>query len=365
MRASFLDGPSLARRIPSLMRSCDKLDIAIAYVKINGLRVLFKNIENFLEKGSTLNIVFGFSSRYGITDKKSAEALLKLSRKKNVNVRKYDNPGFHPKLFIFNGENPCVLIGSSNLTGSALSTNAEANILIENVDDKLLDEVNVYFNHYFSFAPKISKKIVSSYKPRIVLRNTKKVRGITEDFLPSPLSMKEELDITKPRNLWKIAPGRDAEFWHEWFDEIDDDGEGFVAIGWDVGDLDKHDYKSLNEKVKEKSEIWNEIKEEKTNVAYVTNQLWDFHTKIKQGDIFIIYSETRILGIAEVAKNSRYQYKGNDFIQYENQMNVTYKWYEYWPRRASSRIINVLGKRGTLRKINEKWLWDEILDFIK
>jgi len=36
MKVVFLDGPSLAEKIPQLMVSCTGLDMAMAYVKIGG-----------------------------------------------------------------------------------------------------------------------------------------------------------------------------------------------------------------------------------------------------------------------------------------------------------------------------------------
>jgi len=140
MKVSFLNGPSLFEKLPELMASCSQLDVAMAYVKIGGLRTLLKNADKLIKRGAPLRIVFGLSSRQGITDKESAESLLKLRKHKNVVVKKWNSSGFHPKLFIFHGAHPCIVVGSANLTEAAQSNNAEANMLVEEADPQLLQE---------------------------------------------------------------------------------------------------------------------------------------------------------------------------------------------------------------------------------
>jgi len=364
MKVTFLDGPSLAEKFPELIDSCRGLDIAIAYIKMSGLRTFLKNLDVFMKRGSLLRIVFGLSSRQGITDKESAENLLKLSKHSNVDVRKINHSGFHPKLFIFNGAHPCIVVGSANLTEAAQSTNAEANLLIENADNQLLESALTFFKHYFDTAPKLKRKDVDLYKPRERRGDRVFFGGQKEDTLPSPLRRKNELEMIWPNKLWKIAPGSDAHCWEEWVNAIDDDGEGMVAIGWDVGDLVDFDtYDSLREAVKQKAEDdWNRNWGRKIKVKYVTDQLWTFKNDISIGDVFVVYSESRVLGIAIVTEESKYQYKGSRSISYENQINVKYKWYKEWITRADDKIVETLGKQGTLRLVEEDWLWDYLVE---
>lgn len=71
MKINFLDGPTLARELPRLVSSCNRLDVAMAYVKTNGLNTLLKNVDRLLTRGGSFRMVFGLSARHGITDKKS------------------------------------------------------------------------------------------------------------------------------------------------------------------------------------------------------------------------------------------------------------------------------------------------------
>ncbi len=362
----FLDGPSLANRLPRLVRTSAKIDIAMAYVKISGLRTLMKNAESLLNRGGSLRIVFGLSTRHGITDKESAESLLQLSSQRNVHVKKWNHCGFHPKLLIFHGNPTFIVVGSANLTEAAQSTNAEANILVEDPDPQVLKDAEKFFTYYFDSAPILRRKDVEAYKHRIIQRNKTTPAGTTkEDELPSPPQRKHELSEMRPNNVWKIAPGRDARCWDEWVQAIDEDEEGIVAIGWnETGSLNNFkSYEALREMVaKRAEELWNKEWETTTNVKYATDQLWAFRNNIKKGDVFIVYSESRVLGVAEVTAESKYRYEKAGPISYAHQINVKYRWYKQWPQRADQRIIDTLGKQGTLRLVKEKWLWDYLIN---
>jgi len=160
------------------------------------------------------------------------------------------------------------------------------------------------------------------------------------------------------------CPGRDARYWFEWLKNIDEDGEGFIAIGWDeAGDLkDFRSYESLRQAVARTAKtVWDIDSDRKTNVKYVTDQLWAFKTAFSPGDVFIVYSESRVFGIAQVTSKSQYKYQEISTISYGYQMNVKYWWYSKWPRRADDRLVDTSGKQGTLKRIDEKWLWDYLI----
>ena len=365
MKVHFLDGPALADKLPQLVQRSTSLDIAMAYVKISGLRTLMKSANSLLRRDRPLRIVFGLSSRYAITDKESAHALLDLSKEENVTVRKWNHCGFHPKLLIFHGNPTSIVVGSANLTEAAQSTNAEANILIEDPEPQVLKDAEQFFAHYFNTAPALKRKDVEKYERRVTKRNENSSFGaLNEDNLPSPMQRRHELASMKPNKIWKIAPGKDARCWDEWVQAIDEDGEGIVAIGWnEVGSLDNFKTKEeLREAVaKTAEEIWNKEWDTQTDVEYTTKHLWTFRHEILKGDVFIVYSESRVLGIAEVEEQPEYIYEDSGAISYAHQIRVKYRWYKQWPQRADQRIIDTLGKQGTLKLVEENWLWNHLL----
>lgn len=362
MNVRFLEAKDVARELPKLISSCDELLIAMAYVKINGLKHIMPELVSLLSRGASLKIIFGLSHAFGVTDKESAKELFDLSKHKNAEVHKFNNPGFHPKLFIFQKQNPSVLIGSSNITESAQSTNSEANVLIENPDQEFLENVNLYFYRHLSDAPILSKTDISQYNPPKILIKKKKRRKIPIDHLPTPLTIINEVKNLSPPTLWKISPGQDASHWKNWYEAINEKGNGVIALGWDIGDLERINQKEeARKKVRiNAKQYWNRGRKRKVSVGYATNQLWMLKEEIQTEDLVVIYSRRRIFGIAEVLEKSPYTYKYLDSIDYPNQLKVRYLWYHYWPEPSEQKIINTLGKQGTLKRIEEKWVWDYI-----
>jgi predicted Mrr-cat superfamily restriction endonuclease len=135
-------------------------------------------------------------------------------------------------------------------------------------------------------------------------------------------------------------------------------------MGWnEIGNLGNFKTKDqLREAVdKTAEEIWNKIWPRETDVNYTTKQLWAFRNEISKGDVFIVYSESRVLGIAEVEAEPEYMYEETGRISYAHRIKVKYRWYKQWPGRTDQRIVDTLGKQGTLKLVEEAWLWKYLL----
>ena len=354
MKTCFLDGPSLAERLRPLAERCDDLDVAMAYVKEPGLESLFCGVNPLIKRGGRLRIVFGLAERLGITDRKAAECLLKLSNEHaNVDVKKLNNGGFHPKLLIFHGSPSFLIVGSANLTGAAQSTNAEANLLVEDPSDELMDDANNFFDRYFASAPRLTRTTRAGLQ--VHARDTgvpAGPKGSREDCLPLP---------PQPEILPACCASLD-DCPRQWCQgvacvarEIREGGEGFVAMGWnEVGSLDGFATKNdLRRKVAETAEqVWNKSWPRKTKVKYATDQLWDFRNETREGDQFIVYSKCRVLGIAEITGALEYQYRPGSDSSY-HQITVRYTRHWKWPGRADEEVIATLGKQGTLMKVEK------------
>lgn len=205
MEIFFVDAPSFVDTLKNLLSNCTQLDIAMAYVKIGGLKPFLNAINDspLMRENRKIRIVFGLSSFQGITDRESAELLLKVSRKhKNVTVKKYDNPRFHPKLMIFHGTPTRILVGSSNLTEGAHSNNAEANVIIEGPDTKFMNDVVTFFETHFDRAPHLAQRHVESYTPQPRFTSRNRHDSSSEDELPS------RQEQSQPRTERKHGIGR-------------------------------------------------------------------------------------------------------------------------------------------------------------
>lgn len=142
-------------------------------------------------------------------------SLLEFSRRRNTEIKKWNHPGFHPKLLIFHGDRPNVIVGSANLTGAAQSANAEANLLVKDADQSLMQDALAFFDYYFRKAPHLVQRDVEAYMQRTYTKIRTSKKTFKEDDSPSPPSTKSELDSLRPNRVWKISPGEDAEYWQE------------------------------------------------------------------------------------------------------------------------------------------------------
>ena len=89
----------------------------------------------------------------------SVNALKKLLKNQNVNIRFYTSSKFHPKLYIFTD---FALVGSANLTQMALRINQEIVMKIDSVSPDF-DDLQSIFSSYWAAAEPLSEKYIEKY----------------------------------------------------------------------------------------------------------------------------------------------------------------------------------------------------------
>ncbi|ENK5125606.1 phospholipase D-like domain-containing protein [Vibrio parahaemolyticus] len=91
----------------------------------------------------------------------SPAALEKLLNNKNVEARFFTSSSFHPKLYIFGDKT--ILLGSANLTRSAILSNQEVMVGIDSVDDRFA-ELQELFGDYWDEAEVLTKEAIKQYR---------------------------------------------------------------------------------------------------------------------------------------------------------------------------------------------------------
>ncbi len=132
-----------------------------------GLSECIESGANFFD---ALNLIVGIDQEG--TSKKALEEIYSLGINSRIFYQK-ESPIFHPKIYLFEGENDTALIiGSSNLTARGLFGNVESSLMVEfkNNDPegiKLLKELKDYYKTLFDFTDpnlfKISPDIISQF----------------------------------------------------------------------------------------------------------------------------------------------------------------------------------------------------------
>ncbi|WP_042349312.1 DUF3427 domain-containing protein [Bacillus massiliigorillae] len=111
------------------MRTADAVDFMVSFTRMSGLQLIIRALKELEERGVPVRIIT--STYMGITE---AKALRKLLEFKNVDVRVIDTQkeSFHTKAYSFHrvSDLNTVIIGSSNLSHSALINGHELNVKI-------------------------------------------------------------------------------------------------------------------------------------------------------------------------------------------------------------------------------------------
>lgn len=104
------------------------------------------------------------------------DALRALLNNPRVLPRYINNETFHPKLYLFNGWG--AVVGSSNMTRAALTTNQEVNVVIP-AEDERYDELLALFAEYWGQVAPLSSIVIDEYE-RIYERHREARRGISQ-----------------------------------------------------------------------------------------------------------------------------------------------------------------------------------------
>ncbi len=144
------------------METCDEFMFSVAFVNSGGVNSLAQEFRNMDRRGIKGRII---ASQYqNFTEPDALRALLKNS---NVDVRiiTEDVSNMHSKCYIFrHGDVYDVIIGSSNLTNSALCENIEWNLKINSKESgEIIKDILAEFEHNFSLATIVDEKWITEY----------------------------------------------------------------------------------------------------------------------------------------------------------------------------------------------------------
>ncbi len=111
-------------------------------------------VKTLLEKGCKIRMVvrLGFPT--------NPAALEAIRRHENISLRFYSSMSFHPKLYIFGDD--VALVGSANLTHSALTSNQEVVVGIAG-DDERFAELAAIFQNYWDDAEVLTDEKLATY----------------------------------------------------------------------------------------------------------------------------------------------------------------------------------------------------------
>lgn len=131
---NYKEGKKVISSIEDELLACDLFKISVAFITLGGIEPLLQTLK-ILEKNNIHGEILTTNYLYFSEPK----ALEKLNELNNITLKMYDtqasNDGFHTKGYIFKKEEVYrIIIGSSNMTKSALTTNREWNTKVVSTD---------------------------------------------------------------------------------------------------------------------------------------------------------------------------------------------------------------------------------------
>ena len=148
---NYNEGKKVLSVIEDELLKCDKFQISVAFITLGGVTPLLQTLKELEKKGILGEIL---TSDY--LDFSEPLALKKLHSLSNVKIKMYDtkaaNNGFHTKGYIFKKEEIYrIIIGSSNMTSAALTTNREWNTkLVSTFQGEMAEDILQEFDELWN-----------------------------------------------------------------------------------------------------------------------------------------------------------------------------------------------------------------------
>lgn len=191
------------------LETCEAFDFSVAFINDSGLASIMQKLDYLAShniKGRVLTTNYlNFTS---------PGALSKLLEFPNIEVRTYTKGGFHPKGYIFRQSNYySIIIGSANLTASALSMNQEWSIrFLSLTDGQIVFSVREEFERVWSEAEIVTPEWITDYTidynlKKVSLKSLPKdaVKELqAENSIEEKEEQAEELEIV-PNSMQKEA----------------------------------------------------------------------------------------------------------------------------------------------------------------
>ena len=202
------EGKKVISSIEEELLRCEKFQISVAFITMGGITPLLQTLKELEKKGIPGEIL---TTNY--LDFSEPRALAKLNELENITLKMYDvesaNNGFHTKGYIFKKEEVYrIILGSSNMTRTALTSNIEWNTKIISTEhgevaEDIVEEFQKLWNSEYALDFDYFYEI---YKARYeIIKHQREVAK--KDRIPSfekytlkPNSMQEEFIV----NLRKI-----------------------------------------------------------------------------------------------------------------------------------------------------------------
>ena len=171
-------------KIISLIRreleNCDEFIISVAFITLGGVTMILEQLKDLEERGIKGKILTGDYLTFT-----QPKALKKLLEFKNIELKILSDEKFHAKGYFFRkGDIWTMIVGSSNLTQTALTINFEWNLKINSLKDgKIAHDILNNFYEIYNKTPRLDSDFLDKYEKIYMLTkeyNKKRQKEIKE-----------------------------------------------------------------------------------------------------------------------------------------------------------------------------------------
>lgn len=186
----------------------EKVQIAVAFLKMSGLNLLFKTIEKALKRGATIQLAAGLDFTQTEPEAlKKLKRLLEIYPGSGLFISNFERTSvFHPKFYLFQfGEQAAAVVGSANLTNGGLLQNEEISVFLEGNKSAFSEAFFNYFGDLISSKTIVpaTERAISIYQSQFVQQKPALDKIVQHPSLPPERTNK--IDFKKLRqHLEKI-----------------------------------------------------------------------------------------------------------------------------------------------------------------
>ena len=175
---NYKEGKKVLSSVEDELLACDRFQISVAFITMSGITPLLQTLKE-LEKRNIPGQIL--TTNY--LDFSEPRALEKLNSLSNITLKMYDveaaHEGFHTKGYIFRKDEIYrIIIGSSNITSAALTSNREWNTkLISTKQGQMTKEIIAEFNELWNSKYALSfDEFYENYKERYkIIRHQREI----------------------------------------------------------------------------------------------------------------------------------------------------------------------------------------------
>lgn len=155
---------NLLKELKESLSECISFYFSVAFINFSGLQLLLDSLKDLEDKGVKGNIIT--STYLNFTEPKALERIKNFN---NIDLKVFiadKERGFHTKAYIFeNRDNYKIIIGSSNITQSALKSNIEWNVMvISKKETEFVQEVLEEYSALWDTTGYVDDEFLSRYK---------------------------------------------------------------------------------------------------------------------------------------------------------------------------------------------------------